>query len=120
LIALKRQEALLVSPVPVGERASLRADDVMIIARHDIPKFAVNKRDAGTPEENKAVLAGMLGFFGTFSVNSADQVLVSQNSIPLVTKSRLATIVHDLWNDKCGWPRFPDPSRAFGAGNVRH
>ena len=36
---------------------------MMIIARPDIPKFAVNKRDAGTPEENKAVLAGMLGFF---------------------------------------------------------
>jgi len=49
---------------------------MMIIARADIPKFAVNKRDAGTPEENKAVLAGMLGFFGTYSVNDADQVLI--------------------------------------------
>lgn len=49
---------------------------MMIIARPDIPKFAVNKRDAGTPEENKAVLAGMLGFFGTYSVNAADQVLI--------------------------------------------
>ena len=49
---------------------------MMIIARADIPKFAVNKRDAGTPEENKAVLAGMLGFFGTYSVNGADQVLI--------------------------------------------
>jgi hypothetical protein len=49
---------------------------IMIITRHDIPKFAVNKRDAGTPEENKAVLVGMLGFFGTYSVNSADQVLI--------------------------------------------
>jgi hypothetical protein len=49
---------------------------MMIIARPDIPKFAVNKRDAGTPEENKAVLAGMLGFFGTYSVNDADQVLI--------------------------------------------
>lgn len=45
---------------------------MMIIARPDIPKFAVNKRDAGTPEENKAVLAGMLGFYGT-SVSEADQ-----------------------------------------------
>jgi hypothetical protein len=49
---------------------------MMIIARADIPKFAVNKRDAGTPEENRAVLAGMLGFFGTYSVNDADQVLI--------------------------------------------
>lgn len=49
---------------------------MMIIARAGIPKFAANKRDAGTPEENKAVLAGMLGFFGSYSVNDADQVLV--------------------------------------------
>lgn len=48
---------------------------MMIIARPDIPKFAASRRDAGTPEENKAVLAGMLGFFGTYSVNDVDQVL---------------------------------------------
>lgn len=49
---------------------------MMIIARPDLPKFAANKRDAGTPEENKAVLAGLLGFFGSYSVNTADQVLI--------------------------------------------
>jgi hypothetical protein len=31
---------------------------MMFISRPDIPKFAAGKRDAGTPEENKAVLAG--------------------------------------------------------------
>ena len=49
---------------------------MMIIARADLPKLAANKRDSGTPEENKAILAGMLGFFGTYSVNAADQVLI--------------------------------------------
>jgi hypothetical protein len=49
---------------------------MMFIARPDIPKFVAGKRDAGTPEENKAVLAGLLGFFGTYSVNEADQVLI--------------------------------------------
>jgi hypothetical protein len=48
---------------------------ILIIARPDLPKFAGNKRDAGTPEENKAVLAGSLAFFGTYSVNEADNVL---------------------------------------------
>jgi hypothetical protein len=41
-----------------------------------LTKFAAHKRYAGTPGENKVVLAGMLGFFGTYSVNGADQVLV--------------------------------------------
>lgn len=49
---------------------------MMFISRPGIPKFAAGKRDAGTPEENKAVLAGLLAFFGTYSVNEADQVLI--------------------------------------------
>jgi hypothetical protein len=48
---------------------------MLMIARPDLPKFAANKRDAGTPEENKAVLAGSLAFFGTYSVSEADHVL---------------------------------------------
>ncbi len=49
---------------------------MLMIARPDLPKFVANKRDAGTPEENKAVLAGCLAFFGTYSVIEADQVLI--------------------------------------------
>ena len=49
---------------------------IMFIARPGIPKFEAGKRDAGTAEENKAVLAGVLAFFGTYSVNEADQVLI--------------------------------------------
>jgi hypothetical protein len=48
---------------------------MMIISRRGLPKFAANKRDAGTPEENKAVLAGLLGFFGTYSVNNGVLIL---------------------------------------------
>ncbi len=49
---------------------------IIMIARPDLPRFAANKRDAGTAEENKAVLAGALAFFGTYSVNEADRILV--------------------------------------------
>ena len=48
---------------------------ILMIARPGLPKFAANKRDAGTPEENKAVLAGSLAFFGTYSANEVDQVI---------------------------------------------
>ncbi len=48
---------------------------ILMIARTGLPRFAANKRDAGTPEENRAVLAGSLAFFGTYSVSDADQVI---------------------------------------------
>ncbi|HZZ84087.1 MAG TPA: lipocalin-like domain-containing protein [Anaeromyxobacteraceae bacterium] len=43
---------------------------ILMIARPDLPKFKANKREAGTPDENKAVLAGSLSFFGTYSVSA--------------------------------------------------
>lgn len=44
-----------------------------IITRSDLPKFASNNRQAGTPEENKAVVQGSLALFGTYSVNETDK-----------------------------------------------
>jgi hypothetical protein len=44
-----------------------------IITRSDLPKFASNNRQAGTPEENKAVVQGSLAFFGTYSVSETDK-----------------------------------------------
>jgi len=40
-----------------------------------LPKFAAKKRDAGTPEENKAVLESSLAFFGTYSASDVDQLI---------------------------------------------
>jgi len=40
--------------------------------RSDLPKFASNSRDKGTPEENKAVVVGSLAHFGTYSVNEKE------------------------------------------------
>jgi Lipocalin-like domain len=41
----------------------------------DLPKFASNDRLDGTPEENKAVVRGILCYFGTYSVSDADRSL---------------------------------------------
>jgi hypothetical protein len=41
-----------------------------IITRSDIPKFASNNRQAGTPEENKAVVQGSIAYFGRYSVSN--------------------------------------------------
>ena len=40
--------------------------------RADLPKFASNSRDKGTPEENKAVVLGSSAHFGTYSVNEKE------------------------------------------------
>jgi hypothetical protein len=44
-----------------------------IITRSDLPKFASNNRQAGTPEENKAVVQGSIAYFGTYSVSEKDK-----------------------------------------------
>jgi hypothetical protein len=64
-------------PNPIG---SIMLDKgghfILLIARPGLPKFAAGKRDAGTPEENKAVLAGLLAFMGTYKVSEPDHVLI--------------------------------------------
>ena len=40
------------------------------------PKFVSNNRLQGTPEENKAAVAGTVASFGTWSVNEADKTVV--------------------------------------------
>jgi Lipocalin-like domain len=43
--------------------------------RSGLPQFVSNNRQEGTPEENKAIVQGVLCFFGTYSVNDADHTL---------------------------------------------
>ena len=44
----------------------------LLMFRSDLPKFASNNRDKGTPEENKAVVQGSLAALGTYSVNEKE------------------------------------------------
>jgi hypothetical protein len=44
----------------------------LVNTRADLPKFASNSRDRGTPEEYKGVVQGSIAYFGTYSVNEAD------------------------------------------------
>ena len=50
-----------------------------------LPKFASNDRLQGTPEENKAVMQGILCYFGTYSVSDTDRSLnihIESSSFP--------------------------------------
>jgi hypothetical protein len=75
----KTTEPLGSNPLGSNPLGSLMFDRgghfMLMIARPGLPKFAANKRDAGTPEENKAVLEGSLAFIGTYTVSEADQIL---------------------------------------------
>jgi Lipocalin-like domain len=50
----------------------------LIIVRPDLPKFASNKADQGTADENKAVMHGLVAHFGTYSVNEADKTITTR------------------------------------------
>jgi hypothetical protein len=45
----------------------------VIIVNSALAKFAADKRTAGTPEENTAVVHGSLAYFGTYTASDADQ-----------------------------------------------
>jgi hypothetical protein len=49
----------------------------VIITRSDLPKFAANNREAGSPEENKAIVHGSLAYFGTYSVSDTDKTITT-------------------------------------------
>jgi Lipocalin-like domain len=49
----------------------------VIIMRSDLPKIAANKADQGTPQENQALVAGLVTHFGTYAVDEANKTLIS-------------------------------------------
>jgi len=42
---------------------------IEVLTDANIPKFASNVRGEGTAEENRAAMAGSIGFFGTYTVD---------------------------------------------------
>jgi hypothetical protein len=46
--------------------------------RGDLPKLASNDREKATAEEALAVVAGSVAYFGTYSVNEADKVVIAK------------------------------------------
>ena len=73
----KRQ---LFGPNPKGALVlAANGQYTQIIVRPDRPKFKVNNRLEGTPEENKAAVHGTTATFGTWSVDEASKMLIVRN-----------------------------------------
>ena len=71
------QKVEFFGPHPVGVYA-FDADGRYIseVMRGDLPKFASGNRYQGTPEENKAVVQGFIGYFGTYEVQEPDTLIL--------------------------------------------
>jgi hypothetical protein len=83
------------------------------IMRAAIPKFASNNRLKGTPEENKAVVQGMISHFGTYSVNEADKtftIRIEGSSFPNWGGTQQKRLITSLTaGDELTWTN-PTPS----------
>ncbi|MGU7784410.1 lipocalin-like domain-containing protein [Burkholderia sp. PU8-34] len=76
---------------------------IFVIARSDIPRFVVNSAIEGTAEENKAVVQGMLVYFGTYSVNEADKTLITHiegSSFPNLVGTDQKRVITSLTADE--------------------
>ena len=47
------------------------------IMRSDLPKVAGGQANKGTPDENKAILSGLVASFGTYTVNEAEKIVIT-------------------------------------------
>ena len=49
---------------------------MITIVRSDLPNFAGNNREKGTPEENQAVVRGTIAYFGTYTISETESSLI--------------------------------------------
>ena len=79
-----------------------------LFSRADLPKFASNNRNMGTPEEYKAVVQGSIATFGTYSVaDKSLSIKVEHSTFPnwiSTDQKRTITIAGDdmMWSNPAG------------------
>jgi Lipocalin-like domain len=84
----------------------------MQLIRPDIPKIASKDRLNATPEENRAVVQGVVSQFGTYSVNEAEGTLtlhVETSSFPNDNGTDQERIITSISGDELHWTN-PTPS----------
>jgi lipocalin-like protein len=74
-----------------------------ILLRSDLPRFKSNNRLAGTPDETTAVVAGSIGYFGTYTLTGDTLKLhIEGSTYPNWTKEDQTRTVH-LTGDQIKW-----------------
>jgi len=87
---------------------------MLMIVRSDLPKFAANRADEGSADENKAVLKGLIAHFGTYSINEADKTLtthVEASSFPNLAGKEQKRTITSVTADEL---KYTNPATAFG------
>ena len=75
----------------------------ILTARSDMANFKINNVDQGTPEENKAVLTGMIANIGTWSVDEATNTIsthVEAGSFPNLNGNTQKRVISTLTADE--------------------
>ena len=88
---------------------------IQIISRGDLPKFAANRVDQGTADENKAVMQGLIALFGKYAVNESGKTLTSTiegGSFPNLVGNAQTRIITTLTADEL---RYTNPSTTTGS-----
>jgi hypothetical protein len=93
---------------------------VQVIVNPDVPKFKVNNRLKGTPEENTAAVHGTTATFGTWTVDEASKTITVRNvggMFPNQAGMETKRIVSSVTADEI---KFTNPATAAGmrADNV--
>jgi hypothetical protein len=84
----------------------------LAIMRADLPKFAGSTSDQGTAAENKAVLAGIIAHFGTYSLDGTTLTThVEASSFPNLAGSDQKRIIESLTADEL---KYSNPATATG------
>jgi hypothetical protein len=84
----------------------------LTIVRSDLPKVAGGASDKGTAEENRAILAGLISSFGTYTLN--DKTLtthVEGSSFPNISGGEQKRIISTLTKDEL---KYTNPVTATG------
>ena len=84
------------------------------LLRSSLPKVAANKRDMGTPEENKAIVHGTISYYGTYKLNGTDLLLhVEASSFPNWTGTDQKRTNVALTGDEL---KYTNPAPSVGSG----
>ena len=89
----------------------------LAIMRQDIPRIASNNREAGTSDENRAIVAGSLAHFGSYTVNEKDRSItfrIEASTFPNWTGAHQERFVTSLSDDELHWI---NPISTLGLGS---
>jgi len=84
------------------------------ITRADLPKFAAGTADKGTAEETKAVLAGFVASFGTYTVDEANKTIITHvegSVFPNLVGRDLKRVIATLTANEL---KYTNPTTAMG------